>query len=76
MSVEKQMENAVLSYIANQIKYQSDYPDKWVYFNGAVVVIVDSLSNVSDDYKCQGTVSEALYHIENDTLLYFLTATV
>lgn len=76
MSVEKQMQDAVLSYIANQIKAQSDYPDKWVCFNGAVVLIVDSCQSVSENYKIQGTVSEALYHIEEGTLLYFLTATV
>lgn len=75
MSVEKQMQDAVLVYVANQIKKQSDYPDKWVCWNGAVVKILDSLEAVPSGYLCQGTVSEALYHIEEDTLLYFLTAT-
>lgn len=69
------MQDAVLVYVANQIKKQSGYPDKWVCWNGAVVKIVDNLEAVSSDYLCQGTVSEALYHIEKDTLLYFLTAT-
>lgn len=75
MSVEKQMQNTVLVYVANQINKQSDYPDKWVCWNGAVVKIVDSLEDVPSDYSCQGTVAEALYYIEEGTLLYFLIAT-
>lgn len=79
------MEEAVLKYITNQIKKQSDCPEHWVLFNGAMVKIVETVWDIGmggrciqlyPEYNCQGTVSEALYHIEEGTLLYFLTAKI
>lgn len=74
----EKMNDAVLKYITNQINAQAEYPDKWILFNGVAVKIVDTMWDLSillyPDYKCQGTVSEALYHIEQGTLMYFLTA--
>lgn len=76
MTIEKQMQDSVISYIANQIKNYKGSSDDWVFFNGAVVLIKETWSSIPEGYTCQGTVSEALYHIEENSLLYFLTAKV
>ena len=81
MSTEKQITDAVLNYISNQILLQSSFPDKWVIWNGAIIKIVDTLWIKDDnkfylkypDFKCQGTILEALHAIENNNLLKFLT---
>ena len=79
----EQFHNAAIEYITQQILLEKDNPNKWVLFNGAVVKIVDTGWDCSGekprllypDYHNQGTVSDALYHIEQGTLMYFLTAT-
>ena len=76
MTIEKQLQDTVLNNIRSSILNYKGNENDWILWNGTTIHIASTLWEdgkiLYTNFKVIGTVSEAKYHINQNSLLEFL----